>query len=164
MAVSDDHTTDVPGRDLEENEHVAEKRAEKVRVCSVGRCKEEVTGGIVGMAEHVEEEHDLEDLVREVSFTYSPQEPVGVHHPNGTTHFTGSGRSRCDSEVVETRCGVTIRASDLDGVEDATNLVSYRHADADDYCGTCIRLFHRDMAGAGTLPEPLRDEEGGDEW
>lgn len=134
-------------------EHDRENKLENHRTCEL--CRTPVVDGLEGIVEHIEDEHDPEELAREVSHDWTPHEPSAIHHPNGTVHFGGA---RHGPKLAETTCGLTIKVDDLDGVENLRNLISYDHADADDYCGNCVQLTKRRF-GPDYLPEPLLEAD-----
>ncbi|RLM32657.1 hypothetical protein [Haloarcula sp. Atlit-120R] len=134
-------------------EHDRAYKLENYRTCEL--CSEPVDGGVEGIVEHIEDEHDLEALAHEVSHNWTPHEPSAVHLPNGTVHFGGS---RHGPEMVDTTCGLTIEVNDLDGIENLRNLISYDHADAEAYCGNCVQLTKRRF-GRDYLPKPLQERE-----
>lgn len=133
-------------------EHDRAYKLENYRTCKL--CGTPVDGGLEGIIEHIESDHDIEDLAREVSFDWTPHEPNAVHLPNGTVHFGGSQHG---PELLETTCGRTIEVEDVDGVDNLLDLINYDRADADDYCGNCVELVKR-RYGRDYLPEPLQEE------
>jgi hypothetical protein len=131
-----------------------EYRLENYRTCEI--CGDDVNCGIEGMVSHLDANHTFEEIAKEVSFEWQPNEPTVFHHPNGTVHFYQSG----GGDMVTTMCGRTFERHNSapdETREDWFDRINYEHADADDYCGNCIQLYEHKFPGT-PLPEPLEDE------
>lgn len=109
------------------------KFEQDTRVCEL--CSNEIPGGLEAMVEHIEDDHSLEDLVGEASFSWTPDEPRGFHHPNGTIHFAKSN----SGTVASMFCGRSFSRDDFEDTDcDWKDLFSYELGDREDYCGSCI--------------------------
>jgi len=124
---------------------------QQTRVCEL--CSDQIPGGVEKMLEHIEDEHSLEDLAKQTSFSWTPDEPRGLHHPNGTIHFIESEMP----SSVGTFCGRTYSRHDFeDSDTEFGDLLSYELGDADDYCGNCIQTLRQD-GRAIRLPAVLEE-------
>jgi len=136
---------------------LAQKRRDRkfeqnTRVCEL--CSEQVPGGVEKMLEHIEDEHSLEDLAKQASFSWTPSDPKGLHLPNETIHFVESNTGLCAS----TFCGQSYSGDDFEDVDvDWSEMFSYDLGNPEDYCGNCVQQMKQD--GRALYLPPVLEED-----